>query len=389
LWPRIDVSTGWTRSDDPVFAFGTKLRQGIFAESDLALDALNAPDPIDDWASAATLQWKLLSPQVWAGRSAASNAAEAADWKELRTREATVLRTEILYLEAQRAAAQTRAAAATEEAARSARDVFTRREAEGVLTRAEVLQAEADYQGSSAARIDAERREADAHRRLAVFLGWGPEVTPVLTDTLELIGRERGGSFGSQVNGDLPAGFDPARRADLQALDKARDAAAANSSRARLGYLPELDAFAGYSMHGSGLFASDGDNWTGGVALRWNIFSGLSRSADTKRADAQRAMAETRFDEAVRTARAEVMEAADAVDAAGRAVEAAIVADSAASLGRDLMRMRFEEGLATANDLLAADSRAAQARSRAIDAAAAYRMAQARLRFVTTQHSSE
>ncbi|MEJ2483415.1 MAG: TolC family protein, partial [Gemmatimonadota bacterium] len=283
------------------------------------LDALNAPDPIDDWASAATLQWKLLSPQVWAGRSAASNAAEAADWKELRTREATVLRTEILYLEAQRAAAQTRAAAATEEAARSARDVFTRREAEGVLTRAEVLQAEADYQGSSAARIDAERREADAHRRLAVFLGWGPEVTPVLTDTLELIGRERGGSFGSQVNGDLPAGFDPARRADLQALDKARDAAAANSSRARLGYLPELDAFAGYSMHGSGLFASDGDNWTGGVALRWNIFSGLSRSADTKRADAQRAMAETRFDEAVRTARAEVMEAADAVDAAGRA----------------------------------------------------------------------
>ena len=142
-------------------------------------------------------------------------------------------------------------------------------------------------------------------------------------------------------------------------------------------------------MHGSSLFASDGDNWTGGVALRWNIFSGLSRSADTKRADAQRAMAETRFDEALRSARAEVMEAADAVDAARRAAGAAIVADSAASLGRELMRMRFEEGLATANDLLAADSRAARARGRAIDASAAYRMAQARLRFVTTQHSSE
>jgi outer membrane protein TolC len=390
LWPRIDVSTGWTRSDDPVFAFGTKLRQGIFTESDLALDALNNPDPIDDWASAATLQWKLLSPQVWAGRSAASNAAEAADWKELRTREATVLRTEILYLDAQRAAAQTRAAAASEEAARSARDVFARREAEGVLTRAEVLQAEADYQGSSAARIDAERREADAYRRLAVFLGWGPEVTPVLTDTLELIGPRIGEADPApEAAGVPPAGFDPAQRADLQALDKARDAAAANSSRARLGYLPELDAFAGYSMHGSGLFASDGDNWTGGVALRWNIFSGLSRSADTKRADAQRAMAETRFDEALRSARAEVMEAAEAVDAARRAAGAAVVADSAASLGRDLMRMRFEEGLATANDLLAADSRAAQARGRAIDALAAYRMAQARLRFVTTQHSSE
>ncbi|MCL7937500.1 MAG: TolC family protein [marine benthic group bacterium] len=390
LWPRVDVSTGWTRSDDPVFAFGTKLRQGIFTESDLALDALNNPEAIDDWASAATLQWKLLSPQVWAGRSAASNAADAADWKELRTREATVLRTEILYLDAQRAAAQTRAAMSSEDAARSARDVFVRREAEGFLTRAEVLQAEADLQGSTAARIDAERRETDAYRRLAVFLGWGPEVTPVLTDTLELVDVEPAAvPVDPAATGTLPAGFDPAQRADLHALGKARDAAAANSSRARLGYLPELDAFAGYSMHGSSLFASDGDNWTGGVALRWNIFSGLSRSADTKRADAQRAMAETRFDEALRSARAEVMEAADAVDAARRAAGAAIVADSAASLGRELMRMRFEEGLATANDLLAADSRAARARGRAIDASAAYRMAQARLRFVTTQHSSE
>ena len=393
LWPRIDVATGWTRGTDPVFAFGTKLRQGIFSESDLALDALNNPDAISDWATGASLQWKLLSPQVWAGRSAASNAADAADWQELRTREATVLRTEILYFEAQRASAQVRAAEWSEEAARSARDVFARREAEGFLTRAEVLQAEADLQGSMAARIDAERRESDAYRQLAVFLGWGPEVRPALTDTLRLVEADVYESEGDaatylSVDQEL-AGFDPTLRADLHALDKARDAAAANSSRAKLGYLPELDAFAGYSMHGSSLFASDGDNWMGGLALRWNVFSGLSRSADTKRADAQRAMAETRYEATLRSARAEVLEAADAVDAARRAAGAAVVGDSAASLGRDLMRMRFDEGLATATDLLAADSRAALARSRAINATAGYRMAEARQRFVTTQHTSE
>ncbi len=393
LWPRIDVSTGWTRSNDPVFAFGTKLRQGIFSEADLGLDALNNPDPISDWATGASLEWKLLSPQVWAGRSAASNAADAADWQQLRTREATVLRTEILYYEAQRASAQTRASEWSEEAARSARDVFARREAEGLLTRAEVLQAEADLQGSVAARIDAERREADAHRQLAVFLGWGPEVIPTLTDTLQLIvvdGQEDAGDDTTGSGEDFgSANFDPTLRADLHALDRARDAAAANSSRAKLGYLPELDAFAGYSMHGSSLFRSDGDNWIGGLALRWNVFSGLSRSADTKRADAQRAMAETRYDATLRSARAEVLEASDAVNAAYRAAGAAGVGDSAASLGRDLMRMRFDEGLATATDLLAADSRAALARSRAINATAGYRMAEARLRFVTTQHTSE
>jgi outer membrane protein TolC len=100
-------------------------------------------------------------------------------------------------------------------------------------------------------------------------------------------------------------------------------------------------------------------------------------------------MAETRYDATLRSARAEVLEASDAVDAALRAAGAAVVGDSAASLGRDLMRMRFDEGLATATDLLAADSRAALARSRAINSTAGYRMAEARLRFVTTQHTSE
>ncbi len=389
LWPRIDLSSGWTRSNDPVFAFGTKLRQGIFTEADLALDALNAPDAIDDWSTGASLQWKLISPRAWAGRSAAARAAEAADWKELRTREATVLMTEAHYYEAQRAAAQHAAAARAEEAARSARDVFARREAEGMLTRAEVLQAEAELQGAIAARIDAERREADALRRLAVHLGWSPETRPLLTDSLDLAEVDVRAEEESAGAGRAAVAFDPAMRADLQALDRAREAAGANATRARLGYLPELEGFGGWSMHGGDAFAKDGDNWVAGLALRWNVFSGFGRSADAKRADAGRAIAEARYDEALRSARAEVEEARTAVVAARRAAAAAVVGDSAASLGRDLMKRRFEEGLATATDLLAAEARAAQARSRAIDAVAGQRLAEARLRFVTTQHTSE
>jgi outer membrane protein TolC len=50
------------------------------------------------------------------------------------------------------------------------------------------------------------------------------------------------------------------------------------------------------------------------------------------------------------------------------------------------MRRRFEEGLATAADLLQAETRRAQAESHAIDAQAGLLMAEARLRFVTTMH---
>jgi outer membrane protein TolC len=52
------------------------------------------------------------------------------------------------------------------------------------------------------------------------------------------------------------------------------------------------------------------------------------------------------------------------------------------------MKRRFEEGLATPADLLQAETRRAQAESRAIDAMAAFRMAEAQLRFVTTMHQN-
>lgn len=383
-WPRLDFESGFTRSNDPVFAFGTKLRQGTFGPEDFDVGVLNDPDPINDWVNRVTLQWKLFSPADWTARGAASEQAEAARWNEVRMREATVLRTEVLYREAQRAGARLAAARRAEEAAAATRDVFARRVEEGVLTRADLLQAEAEYASAVARRVDAERQDEDARRGLAVYLGRDGDVLPALADSLRLDGAE------SALSAEAAAGtFEPAERADLLALSSARSAAEAESKRAGRSYLPEIGVFGGYAIHGADAFQKDGDNWTVGVGLRWNIFSGFSRSNDGQRADAARAMAETRYDRALREARAELASARSGVAAAGRAVDATLAANEAAAVGATLMRRRFEEGLATASDLLQAEYRRAEAESRAIDARAGLHMAEARLRFVTTMHAEE
>lgn len=385
-WPRLDFESGFVRSVDPVFVFGTKLRQERFGEADFDPAGLNRPDPINDWMNAVSAQWKVFSPADWTGRGSARRQAEAAGWAETRAAEGTVLRTETLYLEAQRTAARRGAAIGAEEAARAARGAFARRVEQGMLTEAELLQAEADLSAATAGRIEAARAERDALRRLAVFLGWGPERSPVLTDTLVLLLDERAASD-AEERAEPP--FDPGLRADLQALQAARDAADADRRRATMTYLPEIGVFGSYAIHGEDPFRADGDNWTVGVGLRWNLFSGLGRNADAQRAAAARRIAETRYETALREARAELAEAEDAVEAARQAAEASLAANRAAEAGTVLMRRRFEEGLATATDLLAAESRAADARSRAIDAVAAQRLAAARLRFVTTLHTRE
>lgn len=380
-WPRLDFESGFVRSNDPVFVFGTKLRQGIFAAPDFEVGALNQPDPINDWMNRVSLQWKVFSPTDWTARGAASLESEAARWSATRTREATAMQAEILYREAQRAGAQLQAARRAEESAAAIRDVFARRVEEGILTRADLLQAEADYAFAVARRVDAERIDTDARRRLAVFLGGDGAAMPVLTDSLR---------FEASESEDVPSpsSFEPSVRADLLALSSARDAAEAGSKRAGRQYLPEVGVFGSYAIHSAEAFASDGDNWTVGVGLKWNIFSGFSRSSEKQQADAARMIAETRYEEALRQAGAELAEARGGVTSARQASVATLAARDAAEVGAELMRRRFEEGLATSADLLQAESRRAQAESHAIDARAAFRMAEAQLRFVTTLHQN-
>ena len=90
---------------------------------------------------------------------------------------------------------------------------------------------------------------------------------------------------------------------------------------------------------------------------------------------------EARRADAVDRAREEYVSATRAVASAEAALDAALSAETAAVEARRLVRRRFEEGLATASDLLTADARAASMTLRAVDARAAVDIAYARRAF--------
>jgi outer membrane protein TolC len=377
VWPRASASAGVVHSADPVFAFGAKLRQGRFAEPDFAVDALNDPDPISDWATTLDLQWGVLDPTRWAGWSAARHRADAAAWGAARAREGAVLQAEVLYWGAVRASAARATAESAEEAARSTLDLFRLRQERGLLTEADRLRAEAELAGAEAARIEAERAEHEARRMLGVFLGWDPDVLAVPTDTLAPPPLAPGGPF------------DAAARADLRALAAVAEARSAERRQARLSFLPAVEAFGHVAAHADDALAADGDDWTVGAALRWTAFTGFARAARRDQADAALMIARTRYEQALRAAAAEVDVADQAVTAAAGAVEAAQAARRSAETAARLVRRRFEEGLATATDLLQAEARRSAMRGLAVDALAAWRIAVARAEFVRLSSDPE
>lgn len=358
LWPHVELESGFTRSVDPVFAFGTKLRQERFREEDFSLETLNDPAALDAWTNTARVEWGIASPRAWAARGVAGSSAEAARWQTERSREATDFRTKVLYFLAVGADAGLQAAAASEDAARATVDRFRRRADEGLLTEADLLQAEAELD------------RHDARLQLGLHLGWSPETLPVPTDSLKTAPPP-------SLRGAATAG-----RADLRAREAAVEAAEARRQGADLAYVPDLAAFAGYSIHGRDLFGDDGTDWSVGVALRWTLFAGLRRPAEAEAASAALEDARLEHREAVREARGELQLTRRAVETAREGLEASRSAREAALAGRDLVRRRFEEGLATPSDLLQAEARAARMRSRAVEALAEYNIALARLAFV-------
>lgn len=374
LWPALAVESGVVSSDDPVFAFGTKLQQGRFSAGDLDIDALNSPDVVSDWTLGVGVEWDILSPTRWAAMKGDRFEAEAVAWDASRTRDAVEFQARVLFHRALQADSRLSAAIADEAAKAEGLAVVTRRVDEGDLTEADRLRAYAELAGARAARVLTVQERENALVRLAVFMGRPPHAVPTLApwEPSQLIDGEP-----SQGDRELPGG-----RADLRAREAYLLAARARASAERRSRLPSLTGFAGVKSHSAAAFDNREARWSAGVLLSLPVFTGFKTSSGVAAAAAAVEIAEVQLDESVRQAAAEWDEALRAVEVRREARAASAAAAASAVEAARLVRRRFEEGMGTTLDLLQAQARAAVFRSAATDAAAAYEISLARLRYV-------
>jgi outer membrane protein TolC len=370
VWPSVEASAGFVRTDDPVGVFGTKLRQERFGEADFALPALNDPDAVSDWTAGLGTVWGVGDPARWAEGRAAEAMVEVAEARRDRTAEGVILRTRLIYLRAV-AAREGRAAVAAEvEAARETGDRVARRVVEGLATEADGLRASAALADARARLRLAEAAYADALSELGVHLGWSPDSIPVPAAGLpEIVDR----------TADDPMGSD---RADLRASSSGVAAAQARADALGAQRLPSLEAFGQLGTHAAGLTDDRAANWTVGVRVSVPLFTGFGLSAGQAAAREEARAIEVEHRERLLRAGAEVAAARRGVEAARDARDAARAAHEAAREAARLLGLRYEEGMATVADLLQAQSQAAGFDARRVEAEARWRMALAQLDFV-------
>lgn len=385
ILPSARVEAGAVRTTDPIGAFGTLLRQRQVTPAAFDPARLNDPAAITNVSGGLVLEVPLINADAWLGRRAATAAADASrsqtDWTVRSTQRAVV----DAYFGAVLAAARITALDAALAAAHAGQKQATSLFGQGMVTKADVLQAAVRTNELESQRADASDGALTARQQLALLLGRTHDASrdidlPVALPDDATLRALAAADTGSGIHRDL-ARFAQSR-ADLSALHAGVTAARADVTRQSSMLLPRVNGFARTDWNAPGALFAGRRNWTLGVMASWSLFNGGQSLASLRAASARLTAARDAEQNATQRALADVDMTRRAVANALQRLEHAEAQEQLSGEAHRLVARRYAGGLATVAELLAAEAMAtssalghAAARHALIIAVAAHRLA--------------
>lgn len=373
FYPQVNLSAGYSRTTSPLWAFGTKLNQGIIGLEDFDPDRLNNPDAVDNYGLSLSAVWSLYdSGQTWYGVRQAEMGQNAAGLVLDRTTQEIISRTVSAYngvllsrqhLETILQALKT--AEANETRVRS-------RYESGFLVKSDLLQTQVHIANLNHQRLQAESQSAVARAGLSAVMGVDTDTHFELEDRLQ---------SAPETRGSLEQWLETARsnRPDLRAVMQQESIAEAEVKKARSSRLPSVALSAEYGTN-SDSFNNGQESYTVGAVVNMNLFSGFRVSGKIADADASLKQVKAR-----RTGLEQQisMETRSAYYKAKSTWEQIQVAEASVAQAEEALRIvqnRFESDLLTIVELLGAELALQQSRTNRLQAIHDYNIAKTQLK---------
>jgi outer membrane protein TolC len=353
LLPHLSFSETAARGNDPVYVFGSKLRQQRFTTNDFALNALNTPSPFGNFTTRFGGSWNLFdSFASWHGVNRAKFANEALEHQLDRTEQEIVFRVISSYYDVLLATKQLEVA---EQSAKTASAIMDRSQARfdsGLVVESDLLTAKVHRAARQQDVIRASNNLEIARAQLNTAMGIPVESMFELPQEL----AER--TLPVPVLADVEKQA-LTNRPDLKRIASEVAAQHQSVSIAKSSFGPRINAFAGWELDNPTFVAGGGgNNWLGGIEVQFDIFQGGARQAELSRQYALEEKAVAMRQAASDGVRMEVRRAYYDVDASRQQVE---VARAAIAQSRESLRInqdRYDSGLTTITDLLGAEEAA-------------------------------
>ncbi len=374
--PTIAVSHTGIATNNPVMAFGSKLNQGVFSESDFGINNLNNPKSIENFTTSFQIEQPLLNFDGFHQRKASKNKMEAMALQTERARDYLFLEVEKRYMELQLAY---KAVEVLEKALQSANanqkstnDLFT----QGYLQRADVLSME----------VRVTEVESQLQQGYSAVKNASDYLSYLMNDETTLIFSPLDSLIVSPTHTEHGTGTISPERSDLKALQMATNAYEASYKADKMAFLPSLNAFGSYDLYDAKAFQGQANSYVVGAQLNWTILEGTKRTGKAQKSRSELEKSKLQYEQYLYQSTIELNKADRMLlDAKNKLTLTALALEQS----RESLRIRtnrFKEGLEKPSDVLMAETQYAQKQLEYYQTIFEHNYAYAYLQFLLKEH---
>lgn len=355
LLPQLSFTEDISRGNDPVYAFGTRLRQQQFTQADFALNALNRPQPIGNFATRFSGSWmafdsfktqKAIRSADLMQKSAASS-AKAVDQK-------IVLDVAQAYESVLYAERVVDVALHEQETASALLSTAEDHVKAGLAVESDRMSAAVNVAARKQELIAAQGDRDLAWAQLRLAIG-DPELQPTTLKPIEAR------TFPQQAL-EQEMAVAAKSRPGLRALRETQSAQSVAVGAAKASYGPRLSAYGNWEEDRGTLSNAGGNNWVAGVQISIDILP-LGKRAELARETATKQRIDAQLSAYQQHVRLEVSQAHIRLQTAALSMDTARAAMEQSAESLRILRNRYVAGLATITDLLRGEDAERQSQS--------------------------
>src|ERR1039458_5987713 len=355
LLPQLGFTEDISRGNDPVYVFGSKLRQGQFTLADFAVNALNHPQPAGNFSTRLSGSWmafdsfktqkEILRADLF--KSSAASSAKAVDQQ-------IVFRVVGAYQSVLYAQREIDVAQHEQETAAALLASVDEHVKAGLAVESDQMSAQVNVAARKEELIAAQGDLELAWAALREAMGApdlkATELKPIESHTFPQGALEKEIATAAKT------------RPDLMAVGQGESAQASAVGAAKSDFGPRVSAYGNWEEDRTSFGGSGGNNWVAGIQISVDILpigkrAQLAReSAAKQKIDAQVAATEQHL-------RLEVSQAHIHRQTAALQLETARAAIDQAVESLRILKNRYDAGLATITDLLRAEDAERQSQS--------------------------
>lgn len=361
--PAIELSSSYSSTNDPLYAFGFKLQQQNITTADFDPAVINSPETTNHFNTQVLVEQPLINIDAWIGKSASMHRVKAVELKSEYTKSHINYVLKQTYYALQLAKNRKIVLQKAHKASQAYLKVAEENLNQGYLKDADVLAIKVRLLELEAQIMETDSKEKSITEMLNFLMGRDISLPLVVADSIQKTPFLYNGI--ENIN----------NRADVLAMQYGMETRKLVQKSSALKFAPRINAFGMYNLYDSEFAQFNTDSWMVGIKLQWKIFNGGKNIGILNKAKAEFKVAKLSYHEYLDKGNMELSKAKRDIALSDSQLFTYKLATNQAKESLRIRSNRYKEGLERTSDLLMSEAKFAESELKHLNAIYNYNIA--------------